>query len=87
MLGLRPLGGMLAWLLNKAVVAVRAVRLINVIPRRNQHITLRGGTPGAITTPKHVGCQEGVGRGLIEGVLVVATCRATPRWHDHVFGI
>lgn len=78
---------MLTWLLNKAVVAVRAVRLINVIPRRNQHITLRGRTAGAITAPKHVGCQEGVGCGLIEGVLVVATCGATPRWHDHVFGI
>ena len=78
---------MLAWLLNKAVVAVRAVRLINVIPRRNQDITLRGGTTGAITAPNHVGCEEGVGCGLIEGVLVIAACGATPRWHDHVFGI
>ena len=69
---------MLAWLLNKAVVAVRAVRLINMIPRRNQHITLRGGATGAITAPKHVGREEGVGRRLIERVLVVATCGATP---------
>ena len=66
---------------------MRAVRLINMIPRRNQHITLRGGTPGAITAPKHVGREEGVGRRLIERVLVVATCGTTPRWHDHVFGI
>lgn len=87
LLRLRSRGGMLAWLLNKAVVAVRAVRLINVIPRRNQDISLRGRTPGAITAPKHVGRQEGVGRRLIERVLVLATCGAAPRCHDHVFGI
>ena len=78
---------MLAWLLNKTVVAVRAVRLINMIPRRYQDITLRRGTTGAIASPDHVGCKKGIGCSLIEGVLVVAACRATPRWHSHVFGI
>ena len=78
---------MLAWLLNKAVVAMGAVRLINMISRRYQDITLGGGTAGAISSPDHVGCEKSIGCGLIEGVLVITACRATPRWHRHVFGI
>ena len=79
---------MLTRLLNKAVVAVRAVRLINMIPRRYQDITLRRGTTtGTITSPDHVGCEEGIGCGLIERVLVISTCGTTSSCHNHVFGI
>ena len=67
-------GRVLAGLLDEAVVTVGAVRLVDVVPRRDEHVARGGGgPPRAVPSTEHVRREQGVGCGLVQKrVLVIA---------------
>jgi len=88
LLPLWPSIWVLTWLLYQTIIAVRAVRLINMIPGGNQHVALWWApTPRAVTPADHVGREERVCCGLIERVLVIGSSWATPWGHNQVLRI